>query len=298
MAGYLAKSEDLTAVADAIRAKGGTDAQLAFPAGFVSAVGAIQAGTTITDGIVVKERDADGYATVVDFYGTTIQQSQFYGGNQYGAADITPFKRLERINTKNIVTSVANFGLSGLPNLQPQGLDLSHVERLSGVRFGTGSNAEEFLLNCPACVEITESGCRGSGVTSAFFPVATKIGNAAFLGCTRVKVIYLPKITSLGVYTSRIFSDCKVLETLDVGSVGYAVTSWGNGNFDGCTQAGLVITMHTTGAKTDALIANIRNGATNATIIIKAAEDTTYNGTEFAAGDTIVTSTVETGGTA
>lgn len=35
---------DLTAVADAIRAKGGTDAQLAFPAGFVSAVQAIAAG--------------------------------------------------------------------------------------------------------------------------------------------------------------------------------------------------------------------------------------------------------------
>ena len=41
MAEYLAKSEDLTAVADAIRTKGGTDAQLAFPAGFVSAVQAI-----------------------------------------------------------------------------------------------------------------------------------------------------------------------------------------------------------------------------------------------------------------
>lgn len=35
---------DLTAVADAIRAKGGTDAQLAFPSGFVSAVQAIAAG--------------------------------------------------------------------------------------------------------------------------------------------------------------------------------------------------------------------------------------------------------------
>ena len=35
MAEYLAKSEDLTAVADAIRAKGGTDAQLTFPGGFV-----------------------------------------------------------------------------------------------------------------------------------------------------------------------------------------------------------------------------------------------------------------------
>lgn len=35
---------DLAAVADAIRTKGGTDAQLAFPSGFVSAVKAIETG--------------------------------------------------------------------------------------------------------------------------------------------------------------------------------------------------------------------------------------------------------------
>ena len=48
MAEYLVNSEDLTTVADAIRAKGGTDEQLAFPAGFVSAVQAIAAGGVLT----------------------------------------------------------------------------------------------------------------------------------------------------------------------------------------------------------------------------------------------------------
>ena len=46
MAEYLTNTADLTAVADAIRAKGGTSAQLAYPAGFVSAVQAIQTGVT------------------------------------------------------------------------------------------------------------------------------------------------------------------------------------------------------------------------------------------------------------
>lgn len=41
---YLVNSADLTAVADAIRNKGGTSEALAFPDGFVDAVGAIQAG--------------------------------------------------------------------------------------------------------------------------------------------------------------------------------------------------------------------------------------------------------------
>ena len=39
---------DLTSVANAIRTKGGTSAQLAFPAGFVSAIGAIPTGGTPT----------------------------------------------------------------------------------------------------------------------------------------------------------------------------------------------------------------------------------------------------------
>lgn len=250
-------------------------------------------GGAITDGIVVKERDADGYATVVDFYGTAVRIAQFYGGNPYGSADITPFKHLERINTKNILTSIDAYGLSGLPNLQAQGLDLSHVERLSGMQFGTGSNSAEFALICPQCVEITENGCRRSGITSASFPALTKIGNSAFAECARVKVISIPKITALGIYTSKIFSGCKALEKLDVGSIGHAVTSWGSGNFDGCTQSGLIVTLYTTSEKVDALNANVRDGATSATIIIKAAENTTYNGAAYAAGDTILTSTPE-----
>lgn len=279
-------------IADAIREKtGGAETYKIAQMG--NAVRGITTGEAITDGIVVKERDADGYATVVDFYGTEIHAAQFYGGSAYSAAQITPFIHLTTINTKNAVTSIDRLGLANLPNLQPQGLDLSRIERLSGLQFSTGSKSTEFALICPQCVEITEQGCKKSGITSASFPELTKIGNAAFDGCNRVKAIAIPKITALGVYTSSIFRNCKAMQTLDVGSIGHAVTSWGSGNFDGCTQSGLVVTMYTTGEKVDTLNASIRDGATNATIIIKAAEDTTYNGATYAAGDTILTSTPE-----
>ena len=46
MAEYLTNTADLTAVADAIRAKGGTAAQLVYPSGFVSAIQTIQTGVT------------------------------------------------------------------------------------------------------------------------------------------------------------------------------------------------------------------------------------------------------------
>lgn len=44
MTEYLVQAEDMIAVADAIRTKNGTDAQLVFPSGFVSAVQAIETG--------------------------------------------------------------------------------------------------------------------------------------------------------------------------------------------------------------------------------------------------------------
>ena len=46
---YLAKSEDLTAVADAIRSKGGTNAPLTFPSGFVGAVQAISGAGQVVE---------------------------------------------------------------------------------------------------------------------------------------------------------------------------------------------------------------------------------------------------------
>ena len=44
MAEYLTNTTDLTKVASAIRAKGGTSAQLIYPDGFVSAINAIETG--------------------------------------------------------------------------------------------------------------------------------------------------------------------------------------------------------------------------------------------------------------
>lgn len=52
MAEYITTDTELTSVADAIRAKGGTSAALAYPAGFVSAINNIPSGgggLTVTD---------------------------------------------------------------------------------------------------------------------------------------------------------------------------------------------------------------------------------------------------------
>lgn len=51
MSNYIASSTDLTAVANAIRAKSGGSSQLAFPTGFVSEIGNISAGAPLPSGV-------------------------------------------------------------------------------------------------------------------------------------------------------------------------------------------------------------------------------------------------------
>lgn len=74
MAEYLTNTADLTAVANAIRAKGGTSAQLVYPAGFVSAIQAIQTGITpklvVTTSAGAAVTAAKGSKTVTGTAGT------------------------------------------------------------------------------------------------------------------------------------------------------------------------------------------------------------------------------------
>ena len=62
---YLTTESELTSVADAIRAKGGTSALLVYPDGFVTAIQAIQTGGGITPG-------APGDITFYDYDGTIV----------------------------------------------------------------------------------------------------------------------------------------------------------------------------------------------------------------------------------
>ena len=72
MAEFLTFDTDLTAVANAIRAKGGTSAQLIYPSGFVSAIQAIQTGitpklvVTTTPGAAITATPAEGFKVVDD----------------------------------------------------------------------------------------------------------------------------------------------------------------------------------------------------------------------------------------
>lgn len=296
MAEYLAKSEDLTAVADAIRAKGGTDAQLTFPGGFVGAVQAISAGTTITDGIVVKERDADGYATVVDFYGHQICTEQF--GCQYEADN--PFRRLVKVNVKQSVTVIGPRAFQNNVSLQTlTGVDFGAITSIGDRAF---FNAQRLALGDVDLVSLTKYPEDGifqncGGITKL---TVHADGNIHYNLCNKCSIL-----TDIVIYGSVNFTDGgtdsgyaalgrnKALVNCKIGGIGKPCTKTSRAMLSGCTNKNLVVEIYVAGADADTAVSNIRNGATNATIIIKAAADTTYNGAAYAAGDTILTSTPE-----
>lgn len=228
-------------------------------------------GGAITDGIVVTARDAEGYATEVDFYGTVVEKYQFGQGSN----NTTGFMRLKKVNYKNACTTIKD-----------------------GAFSYSGKNSESPAPIPETLTKIEARAFIASQYISAELPISLtgRLPDNLFSANTVIKTIKAPGITSLdtlgGVGNGQ-FLKCTALENCEIGSIGYGVTYCETWSFKDCTQSGLSITVFTNAANVDKLLANIRNGATDATIIIKAAADTTYNGAAYAAGDTIITSTPE-----
>lgn len=227
-------------------------------------------GTEITDGIVVKTRNADGSPAEIDYYGSTIQSYQF-GFNGYGTR-CNPFSLITKVDFKNAITTTNNSIFTNAVNLNT--LDIPE-----NVVFKIGI---EFARNCTSLTTVNiHSAC-------------TVDGYQTFQNCTSLKSFLAPKITNInatGALNSAMFNGCTNLQIVQFGSVGYGVTRLTSIVFNN-TQSNLTITIYTDGAYADMALANARNGATNATIVIKASEDTTYGGTSYAAGDTMITSEV------
>lgn len=251
------------------------------------AIKAQDAGATITDGIVIKAfRQPDNWIQEVDYYcanGAT--PNSVFSGNEY--------RFLAKINYKSKIT-ILSVGFAKGRDILTTFPDFSYTTTIGNSAFyGCKKLGGSLLL--PLCVAIGDSAFRDTTIIGINAPECSKVDSSALRSGT-LKTAHLPKLAEF--VANNTFYGCSALEAVQLGSVGYSVSKVLNNDFFGCTSTNLNITVYTTATYVDALLANIRNGATNATIIIKAAEATTYNGTEFAAGDAIVTSTVETEGTA
>lgn len=141
---------------------------------------------------------------------------------------------------------------------------------------------------------IANNGFNNTKLTSISIPIScTSIGANAFRrndgAGASIDITILGAISYFGNY---IFYQNQRLRNVQIGSIGNPILSIPNNSFVYDTQASLTVTVYTDGTHADTVLANIRNGATNAKIIIKASEDTTYNGVAYSAGDTMITSEV------
>lgn len=227
--------------------------------------------TAITDGIVVTAKDADGFPIDADFYGDAMWPYAFsYDGTYYH--ETIGWKKLQTLTIKNSTISAADGCCSYLP-----------VHTIENIEAFTNIAMKMFL------------GC--SNLINAELPnaVIVNIPRNIFSDCTSLEIIKMPKASgTLTQGTYPLAENCTHLKNVEIGSVGHRIlnNTGAQNSFKGCTQSGLTISVYSDSMNADSLLANIRNGATHATINIYAAVDTTYDGDEYAAGELLLTSEV------
>ena len=209
----------MTALADTVRAKTGLTDALSID-DMIREIEGMESDAVPTDCIIFKSRNAQGYATEVDYY----KSDGYIPPAQFGGLDssVLPFRYVHTFN----------------------------------------------------------------------FPSVTEVGGYAFRANTALLSAYLPKVTRLhNDDLTAIFRQCSSLQSFQLGSIGNGVTLLNRNICYGCNNIGLCVTVYCTGSSADSMLNAVRNYGTNATIIIKASEDTSYDGAYYTAGDTIITST-------
>ena len=254
-------------IADAIRSRGVSGGFK--PSQMSDAIAGISAGETVSDGILIKSRDAQGFPTELNIYGDLWKNALSYEGEYYH--NTVGWQKVTTINLKTNQTALTQgcfFGMQSLASIT--GLDAI-------------TTVNKFCL-CD------------TRIANLSLPSVTKISyEKPFSNNPALTTVSIPNASGeLTAGTYELFGGCTALQNVVLGSVGHGFTAAGRNAFKNCTQQDLTITIYSTGTNADALLSGIRNGATNATIIIKASENTVYGGANYSAGSTIVTSEAST----
>lgn len=161
MAEYLTKTEHLTAVADAIRAKGGTSDPMVYPDGFVSAIQAIPSGGS--DGVLNGILD---------------------GGisGAYSNSDIRQLRKYALAYCSNL-TDV------DFPNVRTaSSYCLAYCDNLKNANFPSVVSGEMGMFHyCTNLLNPT-------------LPVLNAVRDSCFRGCSKLSKIDFPKVKSIANY--------------------------------------------------------------------------------------------------
>jgi len=215
MAEYLTKTEHLKAVADAIRAKGGTSAPLAYPSGFVSAIQAIHSGGSDDVLNSIIDRSIAGK----------------YENNTVESIGSNAFDSCEKLTTITIgaVKSLGKYAFNNCFNLttvnapEVTSIDSSafyYCYRLSTIfapkttvikalAFTACSNLQK--AEFPVLKTIEGRAFSSAGLKSVNYPLITSIPYSTFERCDSLIKADFTNVTSIG---SSAFKKDTALETI------------------------------------------------------------------------------------
>lgn len=218
MSNYLVDGADLTSIANAIRTKGGTSAQLAFPQGFADAIAAIPTGGTPT-GTKQISITANGTTTEdVAAYANAEITVNVQGGGGWTIDEITRYAGITG-NIEITNSSIGEYclykrtGITGvsLPNVvtgaQRAFLGCTNIANISAPNLATG-NAAMFngaftvgiSVHFPKLSNFGGAGMfEGARFAIGVFPAVTSLYGSAFANSTYIHVIDLgPNLTTIG----------------------------------------------------------------------------------------------------
>lgn len=227
MSNYIVDSADLTSVANAIRTKGGTSAQLAFPADFVQAIEDIETG--------------GGGFTLDDYIEHNISGSLNYTGTNFDRITFDS-QKLHDVNLPNLVSVTPNnVGACFARNTTLVSFSAPKLTRIGNSWFSSCTSLSSVNLSA-----LTDTGSdlfhSCTSLVHIALPKAATLYSSTFYGCTALEIADL--LATTGFTNNNNFNGCVNLNTLilrkdngipRLSNIGnFANSSLGNGG-GGCT---------------------------------------------------------------
>jgi len=265
MADYLIHDSTLEDIADAIRAKTGGSSLIA-PEDMPTEIASISGGTSIDHGLEYT-LDSSGVIVGAKVVGDTVPPYAF----SYGFSGNSTAVVVDLTGVKTIGSNAFNASNRAL-------IDFSTCEDIEVIK------ANAFRINANTYNSMADQ--------TVTMPKLTGVGSSEqiFYGANAYfpKVWRFPQLTTVPIYF--FYGLTQTLVDIQFGSIGTAVTSSGNRPFGGNTAGTGTVTVYTTGSYLDKVKTRIQEQAVSGlSFVYKASEATTYNGTTYNAGDTMLT---------
>lgn len=225
---------DLTSVANAIRTKGGTSADLAFPAGFVSAIDAIPTGGggDSLDDFIGNEGDfASAYDIEIDceavpgysFWRRPVKIARFPNATEIGPNMFDTCASLEEVYFDSYIGN-QNLGNQMVPTNALIGctaLKKIYAPNCTHYRFSVNNSNSyasltDVILSPSKLVFVTGDAFRGSKITAFCYPKVERLYNNVFRDCSLLTMVDI--LMSSWNFEGQVFYNASSLNTLVVRS--------------------------------------------------------------------------------